>query len=326
MKKAADMVDAIAPKLLRMPLLRVGIVDQQWGEIGYCRSLSKHELSSAWDMALKALDLFCDAEGVQILAFTEFTPESGEMLPLDKLSDFVIADGAPFIQIPVDFPTVDAYLMSLPKDTRHFLRRSYRKSAPVETIRTRCPIGWLDSIYELYLKQVARSELNLNGTQNKSYFADACRVDRSAEYFLYVLNGQLIGFELLCRLPNCLLSKFVAIDDGPGREHNLYFRSWMDIVSYCIDEHIPMIDLGCTGEELKTKLGKAHIIPSFVMFKHRKPLFNRLFKHLKKELAYESKVAVPHSTLGLGWKSKEQSGDRESTLTLSESTEAFVTS
>jgi hypothetical protein len=324
LKKTADMIDGFMPRLLRMPLLRVGIVDQQWGEVGFCRDLPKNDLALAWDLALKALDIFCDAEGIQILAFTEFTPESGSMLPLDKLSDFVIADGAPFIQIPVDFPSVDAYLMSLPKDTRHFLRRSCRKSQPVETIRTRDPQVWLDSIYELYLKQVARSELNLNGTQNKSYFADACQVDPSAEYFLYVLNGQLIGFELLCRLPNCLLSKFVAIDEGPGREHNLYFRSWMDIVTYCIDNEIPTIDLGCTGKELKTKLGKAKIIASFVMFKHRNPLFNRLFKHLKYELAYESKVPVPPSALGLGWTLKEQIGDQGAQLSLSESPEALV--
>lgn len=302
MKAAANLLDRFFPRLLRMRLLRVGIVDQQWGEVGFDRALSFSDLNHAWDLALQALEMFCTAHGIGLIAFTEFTPESGSMLPLEKLADFTIADGAPFIQIPVAFPTVEAYLMSLPKDTRHFLRRSVRKSYPVKTIRTRDPEPWLDDIYRLYLMQVERSELNLNGTQNRRYFQDACKIDPSAEYFLYVLEQQLIGFELVCRLPGCLLSKFVAIDQGPGREHNLYFRSWMELVSYCIENGTPMIDLGCTGEELKTKLGDPVIIPSYVMFKHRAPVINSLVKQLKKELAYISKVPVPVGELGTGWR------------------------
>jgi hypothetical protein len=301
LKAAADLADRFLPRLLRMPLLRVGIVDQQWGEIGYDRDLPFEKLDAAWNFALQALEMFCSAHGVGIVAFTEFTPETGWMLPLAKLNDFVVADGAPFIQIPLHYPTVEAYLMSLPKDMRHFLRRSVRKSHPVKLVRTREPEPWLDSIYELYLKQVEKSDLNLNGTQCKAYFANACKLDPTAEFFLYLLDEQLIGFEMVCHLPGSLLSKFVAIDDGPGRNHNLYFRSWMELVSCCIEEGLPLVDLGCTGEELKTKLGDAIIVPSGVMFKHMNPLVNKLFHHARQELSYTSKVSVPQANLGQGW-------------------------
>lgn len=311
LRELADRVNKTFPALLHMRLLRVGIVDQQWGEIGYDRQLSFAQLNKAWDLALLALDMFCDTQKVQLMAFTEFTPETGWMLPMDKLADFSIADGAPFIQIPVVFKTIEDYLMSLPRDTRHFLRRSVRKSAPVETIRTREPGQWVEQIYSLYLRQVERSELNLNGTQNKAYFENACQLDPSAEYFLYALGDRLVGFELVCRLPGCLLSKFVAIDSGPGREHNLYFRSWMELVTYAIKDGIPVIDLGCTGEDLKTKLGDALVVPSYVMFKHRNRLINSLIQKFKQELAYESKVPVPAGALGVGWRLNTMMDEKE---------------
>ncbi len=302
-RRAADAIDRVAPSLLRMRLARVGIVDQQWGEVGYDRQCDRDSLDRAWAMALDTLESLCRARKVQLVAFTEFTPETGSLLPLHRMQDFHIAPGAPFIQIPVAFPSVDAYLASLPKDMRHFLRRSLRKAASVTTVRTRDIEPWLDAIYDLYLGQVARSELNLNGTQRKAYFEQACRMDPSAEYFLYLLDDRLIGFELVCHLPDCLLSKFVAIDPVFGRAHNLYFRSWMELVSECIERSIPTIDLGCTGETQKTRLGDARIIPSFVLFKHRNPLLNRLLARFKSELAYDSAVPVPEAAVGLGWSS-----------------------
>jgi hypothetical protein len=299
--KFAQKIDLLLPFMTRLKIMRVGVVDQQCGQIGYCPELSPEDLDAAWDLGLKSLDDLAKSLKVQIIAFTEFTPETGRLLPMHKMRDYCTAPGAPFCRMPVDFDSLESYLKLLDKDMRHYMRRSLKHSQPLELVRTRQPEAWLDEIYGLYLGQVERSELNLNGTQCRNYFATICRIDPSAHFALYLLDGRVISFELLTHNQDTITSKYIGLDPELGRKYKVYFRSWLDLIQYCLDNQIKVIDLGCTHESLKVQIGAKQLVPSFVMFRHLNPLINLGLHQFKSHLAYDSEVPVPQAQPGSGW-------------------------
>jgi hypothetical protein len=60
-----------------------------------------------------------------------------------------------------------------------------------------------------------------------------------------------------------------------GRKCNLYALSWLENVRACIGRKIPFYYAGQGSEKTKSHLG-ATLIPSFILFKHRQPVIDRL--------------------------------------------------
>ena len=60
-----------------------------------------------------------------------------------------------------------------------------------------------------------------------------------------------------------------------GRKYNLYVLSWLENVRTCVERKIPLYYAGQGTEKTKAHLG-ATFIPSFILFKHRQPVFDRL--------------------------------------------------
>jgi hypothetical protein len=67
---------------------------------------------------------------------------------------------------------------------------------------------------------------------------------------------------------------FFCMDHGPGRKYNLYVLSWLENVRTCVERKIPFYYAGQGTEKTKAHLG-ATFIPSFILFKHRQPVFDR---------------------------------------------------
>jgi hypothetical protein len=72
-----------------------------------------------------------------------------------------------------------------------------------------------------------------------------------------------------------MVDQFFCMDYGLGRKYNLYVLSWLENVRTCIERKIPLYYTGQGTEKTKAHLG-AKFIPSFILFKHRHPLFDRL--------------------------------------------------
>ncbi len=65
------------------------------------------------------------------------------------------------------------------------------------------------------------------------------------------------------------------MDYGLGRKYNLYVLSWLENVRTCVERKIPLYYAGQGTEKTKAHLG-ATFIPSFILFRHRRPVFDRL--------------------------------------------------
>lgn len=291
----------IMPWLLKPRVLRVGMVDQFVGQIGYDDTLALNILEQAWDFAFKALERLARSKRADIIAFTEFIPDTGAILPVHKLNHYSCVQGAPACVLSVKFPNVESYLNTLDSDLRRYLKRALRDSAAIDFVQTTDPSFLIERIYELYLGQVARSDLHLNGTKPVEYFRDVCALDSDARYFLYFADQQLIAFELIACRNGALLSRFIGMDPEAGRRYKIYFRSMIELVKYAIENEIETINLSNGMEDLKSRMGASVIVPSYTFFRHRNPLLHYLLARMKNELAYKSTITIPHVELGSAW-------------------------
>jgi hypothetical protein len=141
-------------------------------------------------------------------------------------------------------------------------------------IRSRTISPFLDRIYRLYLETVARSPMAL-GAHNRLFFEKICERVPGAEYTLYFVQEELAAFNLLVVKQEAMVDKYFCMDHELGRKYNLYVLSWLENVRYCVERKIPLYYTGQGAEKAKAHLG-ATFIPSFLFFKHRQPLIDRL--------------------------------------------------
>jgi uncharacterized protein len=289
----------LLPKLLRPKVLGVGFVEGEWGEVGFDRDCPLPLLERAWGLALKTLEQRAKIVGAQLIAFKDFTFESGRCVPIGKLSNFYCINSMPYCQMDLPFRNLDEYLQTLDSDLRRYLLRAEKKRKDLKIIYERHPGAWLDSVYDLYLDQVKQSESSF-GIHRKEYFARICQTVPGAHYVLYYLQDKLIGFELLVERKHSLIQKYIGIDRDAGREYKLFFLSWLQNIRYCLANGIPHTHVGASQEKLKTDLG-AYLIPSVVLTRHVDPIMNQILKLALPELAYTSKVPVDQPSLGSMW-------------------------
>ncbi len=298
-KKIFYMISQGTGRLLRPRVLAVGFVEGEWGEVGFDREVDRRTLQLAWDLALKKLQMLAAKLNVDILAFANFNTESGSLIPVDKLGDFAQIKSVPCARLPIHFSNMEDYLNSLSKNMHKDLRRKKRKAGDIRIVRTQNINPWLNTIYQFYLEQIKRSEL-VFGVYQRDFFERVCNRVPGAEYVLYFSDEKLIGFNLVVVERHYLVDKYFGMDFKLGREHNLYFISWLENVRYCIENHIPLCHVGQMAEKTKARLG-ARFLPSLILFKHRNPLFHRLLLAFRNQLSYQSEINLPEVDLGRAW-------------------------
>ena len=287
------------PRLLCPRVLGISVLESDWGEIGWEREETRAVMDAAWDLALGMLEEFAKGSDADVLAFVNFNERSGQNIPLKKLSAFTQMYGVPCAQVALPFKTLEEYLSSLSRNSRKNLKRQTKNKQGIQVLRTSEPGTWINAIYGLYRKSIKKSDL-VFGIQNKAYFEHICTKIPGAEYVLYLLNGKLLAFNLVFRTKERLLDKYFGMDPHLGSEHGLFFFSWLENISFCIRNGIPLYHVGQMAEKLKKSLG-AQLIPSAILFKHRIPLFHRFLTGLQKFLSYEPEVKLPSACLGRAW-------------------------
>lgn len=302
-KHLAGFAKHLLPRLVRPKILGVGFVEGEWGEIGFDRNCKAQYLEQAWDLALTALVSVAKKIKAQLIAFKDFTFDSGKSLPLHKLKDYALAKSMPYAQLNVPYASVEEYLSTLDSDLRRYFKRIDKKRAELDIVYTSDPGDWLDRIYDLYCKQVSMSDMSF-GLHRKDYFARVCHQVPGAHYVLYLRNGQLIGFELLVVRGQSLIQKYIGIDKDLGHEYKLFFMSWLQNIRYCLEHGITHTHVGASAEKLKTQLG-AQLIPSAVLVRHLDPLINNLFKLAIPEIEYTCEIPLALPCLGSMWQAGE---------------------
>ena len=132
-------------------------------------------------------------------------------------------------------------------------------------------------LYEATLK---RSDLTFERLP-PAYFRQVLEhLDDRAACVLYWLGEELVAFNLVLLDDQRLVDKFFAHDLSRTREHNLYMRSWLANVDYCIEHGLTIYACGQAGYAGKLRLG-CSFTGNTVFFRHRNRWLNGLLRGVK---------------------------------------------
>jgi hypothetical protein len=271
-KKSLKVADRLIPSVFQPRVLGVGLLEGEWSEIGIDPQIDEDTLDAACKMAFGALQTLAAELESDIVALYNFN-QYGK-LPGDVFKKFNRVQYRPCARLPINFNSTEEYLSRLSSAARKDLHRKMRVAPEVRVIRS-CSISpFLDRIYRLYLETVVRSPMAL-GAHNRLFFEKVCERVPGAEYTLYFVQEELAAFNLLIVKREAMLDKYFCTDYELGRKYNLYVLSWLENVRTCVERKIPIYYAGQGTEKTKAHLG-ATFIPSYILFKHRRQVFDRL--------------------------------------------------
>ena len=271
-QKSLKVAGRLVPSLFQPRILGVGLLVGESSEIGIDPQIDAGTLESAFKMAFDALQRLATELKSDIVALYNFSHYGG--LPAEVLNTFHRAKCQSCARMPIDFKTLEEFLARLSRAARKDLRRKMRVAPEVRVIRSRNISPFLDRIYNLYRATVERSPMAF-GAHNRLFFEKICERVPGAEYTLYFVREELAAFNLLVVKQEAMVDKNFCMDYELGRKYNLYVLSWLENIRTCVERKIPLYYAGQGAEETKAHLG-ATFIPSFILFKHRRPVFDRL--------------------------------------------------
>lgn len=270
--KTLKVAGRLIPSIFRPRVLCVGSLVGEWSEIGIDPHIDQDTIAAAFKLAFRALNTLAVELKSDIVAFYNFNHFS--TFPGEIFEKFNRVQYRPCARLPIDFNSVEEYLSRLSPGARKDLRRKMRSAPEVRIVRSRTISPFLDRIYQLYLETVARGPMAL-GVHSPLFFEKICERVPGAEYTLYFVQEELAAFNLLIVKQEAMVDKFFCMDFGLGRRYNLYVLSWIENVRTCLERNIPLYYAGQGTEKTKAHLG-AIFMSSFILFKHRRPLFDRL--------------------------------------------------
>jgi len=272
LKRLLKVSGRLIPSLFHPRVLSVGLLVGEWSEIGIDPHIDAGTLEAACKMAFAALQSLAVELGSDIVGLYNFNLFS--KLPGEVFNKFNRVQYRASARLRIDFNSVEEYLGRLSRGARKDLHRKMRVAPQVRVIRSREISPYLDRIYKLYLETVTRGPMAL-GALNRLFFEKICERVPGAEYTLYFVQEELVAFNLLVVRQDAMVDKFFCMDYVLGRKYNLYVLSWLENVRTCLERKIPLYYAGQGTEKTKAHLG-ATFIPSFILFKHRRPVFDRL--------------------------------------------------
>lgn len=273
-RKSLNMAGRLIPSIFRPRILSVGLLVGEWSEIGIDPQIDQCTLAEACSMAIGALQTLAIERKSDIVAFYNFN-QYGK-LPEEIFKKFNRVQCQSCARLLINVNSMEEFLARFSSGARKDLRRKMRGSHEVSVIRSRAIAPFLDRIYRLYLDTVARSPVTF-GVHNRFFFEKICERVTGAEYTLYFVQEELVAFNLLVVKQEAMVDKYFCMDYGLGRKYNLYVLSWLENVRTCVERKIPLYYAGQGADKTKAHLG-ATLIPGFFLFKHRRPLFDRLLR------------------------------------------------
>lgn len=278
-KRCTERLRRWVPGLLDIRLYALGSPVAEQCHVGTTRSVSEAQRPALLRRLLTLARSDANRAGIGLLAVKDAPDTDPQWLDVCREAGLQAMPGLPGAVLPIAFGSLDAYLGTLGKSTRKDLRRKLRATGPrIEWRRSVDDV--LPTMMRLYEATLARSDLEFERL-SPAYFTHILEhLDERAACVLYWLDEQLVAFNLVLFDEQRLVDKFFAHDLAHTREHNLYVRSWLVNVDYCIQHHIPLYACGQAGYASKLRLG-CSFEGNTLFFHHRNRLLNAVLKVLK---------------------------------------------
>ena len=266
-KRLTERLSRLWPGALQLGLYAIGSPVAERCDAATASHVPEGRRTPLLNHLLRAARQDADGFGIGLVAVKDAPTQDPHWLESCRLAGFQSMPSLPTGLLPLPYASVDAYLGSLGKATRKNLRRKLRAPAPrVEWRRSIDDV--LPEVMRLYEATLTRAQLQFE------------RLPGRAICVLYWVDEQLVAFNLLLLDEHRLVDKFFAHDVDFSRDYNLYFRSWLTNVDYCLRHNIALYECGQAGYASKLRLG-CKFQGNSLFFRHRNRLVNGLLKLVK---------------------------------------------
>ncbi|MET0777563.1 MAG: GNAT family N-acetyltransferase [Pseudomonas mandelii] len=278
-KRVTEQLRRWWPGLLDVRLYALGSPVAEQCHVGTARQIDPARRPALLEQLLILARNDADQAGIGLLAVKDASHRDPQWLQACQAAGLQSMPGLPSAELPIRFGSVDAYLGTLGKSTRKDLRRTLRGQGPRIEWR-RAVEDLLPHMMALYEATLSRSDLTFERLPSDYFRQVLEHLDERAACVLYWVGDELVAFNLVLLDEQRLVDKFFAHDLTRTREHNLYVRSWLANVDYCIEHGIPIYACGQAGYASKLRLG-CSFTGNTVFFRHRNRVLDGLLRLVK---------------------------------------------
>ena len=285
-----DWLSRNVPKLVSLRLMGLGSPLADRCHFGLAAELSASEKGRVAAALLDGFERYAAEENIPLLAIKDLADRDAADLhrPLTEAGYTHIA-GLPVAVLDLPFKDEAEYIASLSANNRSTLRRKLNGAGGVRVELVHSIAGLEEEIFALYESTRANSRFDYGDFEQLSpeYFKRVMENlgDRAACILCWV-DGRLLAFKLLFIEPGRVIDKFFGMRYPEGRQHNLFFVSWMRAIRFCIEHGIVRYQSGQTAYEQKVRLG-SRLDNLSVYFRHRGRVSNRIFKTFAPLIAFD---------------------------------------
>ncbi len=278
-KRFTEHLNRVLPGLMQLQLYAIGSPVTEQCSAGTASHVAASQRPALLAQLLTLAHRDAAQLGIGLIAVKDVPSHDDDWAHSCKAAGFQSMPSLPSAMLPVPFGSVDGYLGSLGKSTRKDMRRKLR--APEPRVEWRDTIDdVLPEIMRLYDATLTRSDLQFERLPPAYFTGILQQLSNRAVCVLYWVDEQLVAFNLVLIDEHRLIDKFFGHDLELSREYNLYFRSWVVNVDYCIRHNIALYECGQAGYASKIRLG-CTFQSNTLFFRHRNRLINSVLKLVK---------------------------------------------
>jgi predicted N-acyltransferase len=282
-RKVANVINGVAPVLLRIPLLLVGL------PISCGASHLRFAPEADREAALRLIDeqarKFARETKAKCIVFKEF--EAHECHELDSLASlgYRQANSLPMNRAPANYASFDQYLASLPSAKRRTIKKSREKFAKLgfKVVHLRGGEGadrlYSDEVHRLYDGVLDRAKVRFERLPAE-FFREIARQMPDNSLFTYVFQGErIVAFAATLTVEEVFDQMFVGYDYDLNPECDLYFNLFFEAVSAAFERQPRRIYIGQTSDEFKHQKLSGFQVPLSIYVKGTHPVINALIKN-----------------------------------------------
>jgi len=282
-RKVANVINGVAPVLLRIPLLLVGL------PISCGASHVRFAPEADREAALYLIDAeaqrFARETKAKCIVFKEFEAhECHDLEPLAALG-YRQADSLPMNCAPAGYASFDDYLASIPSAKRRTIRKSREKFAKLgfKVVHLRGGEGadrfYTDDVHRLYDGVLDRAKVRFEWLP-ASFFREIARQLPDNSLFTYIFQGERVAaFAATLTVEEVFDQMFVGYDYKLNPDCDLYFNLFYEAVSAAFQRRPRRIYIGQTSDEFKHQKLSSFQVPLSIYVKGTHPVINALVKN-----------------------------------------------
>ncbi|MGL4598788.1 MAG: GNAT family N-acetyltransferase [Bacteroidia bacterium] len=183
------------------------------------------------------------------------------------------------VAILKDWNTFDDYLADMSKKYRNRAKSVLKKSAAM-MVRELDDVAialHADRLMELYSAVHRKAKFRLSALTADYFIGMKKKFPKQFRFFVYELDGKIVGFRTTVRLDDSLEAHFIGLDYAVNEELALYQRMLYDFVNDSIEARVANLLLGRTAAEIKSTVGaQAYNLVCYI--RHRNAFSNQIIR------------------------------------------------